>query len=1204
MLTIVAADSPNVPPSELSALQNLYDSTNGDYWIWSNFADVGVPWNFTGDARPCTNNPSFNWEGILCSFEAANNSYHVQQLLLPGHNLTGTIPTSIDQLPRLTRLVLPSNSLQGHIPSSIGNLLMLRVLILHSNAFTGSIPNTLTQLNSLHVLNLNNNDLAGPIPSSVAEWTELRRLDFSDNYLTGTIPPDLGKLTELMYLILSSNLLLATLPPELGNLTNLLRFEIGENDLYGSIPATYTNFVNVSLFHLDDNMLTGNIPHDIGKLQKLMFLDLGDNQFTGPIPESIGTLSELALLHAHDNFFTGTLPTSLGGLTSVVQMYLSVNLLIGSIPTTLSRMVALQDLQIHDNILTGNINNIVNATLQTQLESVQLQNNQLTGPLPVEIMRLPSLISLVLGVNCFRGDFPPELCRITSMRNLVLDGLHSASTCQHKILPGLTPAYTTLHHVFGTIPPCYFSMPSLISLHISGNELSGTLPHHLNVSNSLVDLSLSHNIFDGPIPPAIQERTWYSLDLSHNRFSGTLSQHFGKQIVHDIFYGRGTYTEGNSSLYLQNNRLSGPIPHRIRELGTISVLKGNLFSCNPDKSDLPSHDSDKSKYSCGSTLFDTPYYVWLSLVSTGVAALLLLRSFRTQVDKYFHVTSMVTLAKSLINLSYTVENQPRLKTYNNVCDICQIVCRMSYLCAVLSMLVMAPAYTIVSIFYGTHTYAYAWTVSLDFLSGRVAFGIMFVMLGLTICALLNFYARNIRYNHRNWRAVLSAREQEELEVSEERRALRPATVWERATTYLPMIVLNFAVMIGVNLAFVYVVLYEKSAVVTIAQIVLSMFKLFWNKVGSRHISRYTAHRISQMEAKFPRSEYFTLQLFIAIVNNVGIPCLVVLFTSPACIYNMFVTPTPAESHYTSLECDFDDELNCPAYDTIFHSSTYSPPFIYSYQCSSSFVTYYAGTFVNQCIFSSFGTPIVQFACAPLYRMAPPASFYRYILKRLVPKLLRPVNAGLQVGDIKIDMLHPFFDANQLLLSLLTNFAIMITFGVVFPPLAACMAVTIFSVFFFSRLKLGIFVRAATAANSPGYVAIVDKECQGVGFLPVLHRSIWQLTVVSFLFYTWFLFDMLGNTEGFEGAFWVFFVYPLLPLVILPVHVLLHSDAYLRTRRLAKNEIELVDDDEGERKAAHKNGAGEAEEGVCIEMASMPSNSSSEAINVMHVDSQA
>jgi Leucine-rich repeat (LRR) protein len=59
------------------------------------------------------------------------------------NSLTGSIPSEIGALTRLTALSLYSNSLTGFIPSEIGALTRLTALYLYSNSLTGSIPESL-----------------------------------------------------------------------------------------------------------------------------------------------------------------------------------------------------------------------------------------------------------------------------------------------------------------------------------------------------------------------------------------------------------------------------------------------------------------------------------------------------------------------------------------------------------------------------------------------------------------------------------------------------------------------------------------------------------------------------------------------------------------------------------------------------------------------------------------------------------------------------------------------------------------------------------------------------------------------------------------------------------------------------------------------------------------------------------------------------
>jgi len=65
-------DRNNISPLERQALQDLYDSTDGFKWSYTN--GNGIPWNFTNpDANPCDD----GWYGVTCSAD-----FHVNYLYL------------------------------------------------------------------------------------------------------------------------------------------------------------------------------------------------------------------------------------------------------------------------------------------------------------------------------------------------------------------------------------------------------------------------------------------------------------------------------------------------------------------------------------------------------------------------------------------------------------------------------------------------------------------------------------------------------------------------------------------------------------------------------------------------------------------------------------------------------------------------------------------------------------------------------------------------------------------------------------------------------------------------------------------------------------------------------------------------------------------------------------------------------------------
>jgi hypothetical protein len=72
---------------------------------------------------------------------------------------------------------------------------------------------------------------------------------------------------------------------------------------------------------------------------------------------------------------------------------------------------------------------------------------------------------------------------------------------------------------------CILSLPGIQSLHLSGNGLGGKLSlENRKLNENFTDLILSHNQFEGTIPEEIYSHgKWLTLDLSFNRFQGTLS---------------------------------------------------------------------------------------------------------------------------------------------------------------------------------------------------------------------------------------------------------------------------------------------------------------------------------------------------------------------------------------------------------------------------------------------------------------------------------------------------------------------------------------------------------------------------------------------------------------------------------------------------------------------------------------------------------
>ncbi|TKW26711.1 hypothetical protein SEVIR_3G208000v4 [Setaria viridis] len=112
------------------------------------------------------------------------------------------------------------------------------------------------------------------------------------------------------------------------------------------------------------------------------------------------------------------------------------------------------------------------------------------------------------------------------------------------------------------LPPDVASIPSLHSLYLQHNNLSGIIPSTL--SSSLTFLDLSYNSFNGEIPLKVQDITELTaLLLQNNSLSGPIPDLHLPKLRH---------------LDLSNNNLSGPIPPSLQKFPASSFL-GNTFLC-------------------------------------------------------------------------------------------------------------------------------------------------------------------------------------------------------------------------------------------------------------------------------------------------------------------------------------------------------------------------------------------------------------------------------------------------------------------------------------------------------------------------------------------------------------------------------------------------------------------------------------------------
>ncbi|CAM9460953.1 unnamed protein product [Ectocarpus sp. 6 AP-2014] len=316
----------------------------------------------------------------------------------------------------------------------------------------------------------------------------------------------------------------------------VVKLKLRDNNLEGEIPATLGKLGNLQQLHLSWNKLSGrwfqgHIPKELGDLSQLQALELYRNQLTGPIPEELGALSNLLWLSLYSNQLTGEIPATLGQLGNLEKLNLSWNRLSGPIPDVLGAHSNLRELLLSSNQLTDEIP----ATLGQlgNLQQLDLSWNKLSaGYIPQELGGLSQLRTLWLYFNQLTGPIPEALGTLSNLRELSL--------------------YS--NRLTDEIPATLGQLGNLQQLRLSWNKLSGHIPQELGSLSQLRTLGLHHNQLTGPIFEALGDLSELEfLVLNDNQLTGLIPKELGN-------------LRGLERLYLHNNQQSGPIPLEVQKL--------------------------------------------------------------------------------------------------------------------------------------------------------------------------------------------------------------------------------------------------------------------------------------------------------------------------------------------------------------------------------------------------------------------------------------------------------------------------------------------------------------------------------------------------------------------------------------------------------------------------------------------------------------
>ncbi|KAJ9540950.1 hypothetical protein OSB04_027456 [Centaurea solstitialis] len=230
----------------------------------------------------------------------------------------------------------------------------------------------------------------------------------------------------------------------------------------------------------------------------------------------------------------------------------------------------------------------------TQLERLELQWNNISGPLPT-LNGLSVLQVLMLSNNKFSSIPPDFFTSMTSLQSVEIDNnpfsswvipesLKSASTLQNFSavnanisgrvpdffgsdgFPGLVNLHLALNNLEGELPGS-LSGSQLESLWVNGQNLSGNIEVIKNMT-FLKEIWLHMNSFSGPLPDFSGLKDLEVLSVRDNSFTG---------LVPESLVG----LESLKSVNLTNNKLQGPMP-KFKDSVSVDMVKDSNSFCLPE----------------------------------------------------------------------------------------------------------------------------------------------------------------------------------------------------------------------------------------------------------------------------------------------------------------------------------------------------------------------------------------------------------------------------------------------------------------------------------------------------------------------------------------------------------------------------------------------------------------------------------------------